>query len=311
HTGETLRNCIQQIFDKLGVDKFGAIVTDGDLSKVLKPIKETIICLESKTSNLADCYLGYLRLAIAIKNIFQDHHLMFYRKCVSIFNERFHMFDYDEYLLAYYLHPQYHGAGIKQSQFARIAGIAGRLWTRMAKSNAKKSDLEILKAQLHQYACNEKPYNGSYVSTIDSPIRWWKTTGDGTKTKPGALFFLAIKLFSVHPHAASCERVWSCCGWFLGDRHNNLGTKNLESIVKISSYLMSNAKQELHYYRLDLTEEEIQTVFQDITFFSEVNDEENSDNSDNSDDSTDFANLIDPEIEHQDLELENFIELNN
>ncbi|CAG8780146.1 18001_t:CDS:2 [Gigaspora rosea] len=48
---------------------------------------------------------------------------------------------------------------------------------------------------------------------------------------------------------------------------------------------MSNPKQELHYYGLDLTEEEIQTVFQDITF--------------------------DPEIEHQDLELENFIELNN
>ncbi|CAG8834749.1 5761_t:CDS:1, partial [Racocetra persica] len=161
------------------------------------------------------------------------------------------------------------------------------------------------------YACNEEPYNGSYVSTIDSPIQWWKTTGDGTKTKPGALSSLAIKLFSVRPHAASCERVWSCCGWFLGDRRNNLGTKNLESMVKISSYLMSNAKQELHYYGLDLTEEEIQTVFQDITFFSEVNDEENSDNSDDSDDSTDFANLIDPEIEHQDLELENFIELNN
>ncbi|RIB09922.1 hypothetical protein C2G38_2043925 [Gigaspora rosea] len=91
--------------------------------------------------------------------------------------------------------------------------------------------------------------------------------------------------------------------------------KNLESIVKISSYLMSNPKQELHYYGLDLTEEEIQTVFQDITLFSEVNDEENypnnsdnSDNSDNFDNSTDFS---DPEIEHQDLELENFIELNN
>ncbi|CAG8627066.1 6921_t:CDS:2, partial [Cetraspora pellucida] len=118
-----------------------------------------------------------------------------------------------------------------------------------------------------------------------------KTTGDGTKTKPSALFSLAIKLFLVYPYAAR--------------------TKNLESMVKISSYLMSNAKQELHYYGFDLTEEEIQTVFQDITFFSEVNNKENSDNSDNSDDLTDFANLIDPEIEHQDLKLENFIELNN
>ncbi|CAG8797183.1 7839_t:CDS:1, partial [Cetraspora pellucida] len=61
-------------------------------------------------------------------------------------------------------------AGIKQSQFVRIAGIAGRLWIKM-KSNTKKGGLEMLKAQLRQYACNEEPYNGSYVSTIDSPVR--------------------------------------------------------------------------------------------------------------------------------------------
>ncbi|CAG8535542.1 9155_t:CDS:2 [Dentiscutata heterogama] len=253
-----------------------------DVSTVLKPIKDTITCLESKTANLADCYLGYLKLAIAIKNILQNHHLMFYQKYVSIFNERFYMFDYNEYLLAYYLHPQYRGAGIKQSQFARIAGIAGHLWTKMASSSAKKSDLEILKAQLRQYTCDEEPYNGSYESTIDT-----------------------IKLFSVRPHAASCERVWSRCGWYLEDRHINLRTKNLESMVKISSYLISNTKQELHYYGLDLTEEEIQTVFQDIELFSEVNDEDDFDDFDNS------TNYIDLEIEHQDLELENFIDLNN
>ncbi|CAG8834795.1 27053_t:CDS:1, partial [Racocetra persica] len=28
HTGETLQECIQKIFDKLGAHKFGAIVTD-------------------------------------------------------------------------------------------------------------------------------------------------------------------------------------------------------------------------------------------------------------------------------------------
>ncbi|CAG8819445.1 21925_t:CDS:1, partial [Gigaspora rosea] len=59
-----------------------------------------------------------------------------------------------------------------------------------------------------------------------------------------------------------------------------LGTKNLESIVKISSYLISNAKQELHYYGLELTEEEIQTVFQDIDLFYEDEEEENFDDLD-------------------------------
>ncbi|RIB24992.1 hypothetical protein C2G38_2167033 [Gigaspora rosea] len=316
---ETLQDCIQQIFDELGVDKFGAIVTDGgsnctvakrliseqyphilnlqyqnahlfnnktgkivktyikssgffdnilDISNILKPISDTIMCLESKMANLADCYLGYIKLAIAIKNIFQDHHLMFYQKCVSIFNERFHAFDYDEYLLAYYLHPKYRGTGIKQLQFARVAGIAGRLWTKMIGSKIKKADLEILKAQLHKYTCNEELYNGSY----------WKATGDGTKDKLCSLSSLAVKLFSVRPHAAS---------------------------LKISSYLISNAKQELHYYGLELTEEEIQTVFQDIDLFYKDEEKENFDDLDESED------LIDSDIEDQNLEIENLIALNN
>lgn len=80
-----------------------------DLSQVLKPIKEAIISLEAKTTNLADCYLGYVKLAAAIKTISQDQHLMFRRACITIFNDRFKVFDYDEYLLAYYLHPRYRG----------------------------------------------------------------------------------------------------------------------------------------------------------------------------------------------------------
>jgi hypothetical protein len=80
-----------------------------DLAKVLKPIKEAITSLEAKTTNLADCYLGYVKLAAAIKTIPIDQHLMFRRACIKIFNERFKVFDYDEYLLTYYLHPQYRG----------------------------------------------------------------------------------------------------------------------------------------------------------------------------------------------------------
>ncbi|CAG8546840.1 18202_t:CDS:2, partial [Cetraspora pellucida] len=141
------------------------------------------------------------------------------------------------------------GAGIKQSQFARVAKIAGRLWTKMVGSKAKKGDLEILKAQL----C------------------------DGIKDKLGSLSSLVVKLFSVHPNAASCEHIWSCCEWILGDQHNKLKTKNLESIVKIDSYLILNAKQELSYYEIKLTEEEIRAVFQNLALFFEDNEEEDFD----------------------------------
>ncbi|CAG8814422.1 26178_t:CDS:2, partial [Gigaspora margarita] len=209
------------------------------LSNVLKPISDTIICLERKMANLANCYLDYIKLAIAIKNIFQDHHLMFYQKCVSIFNERFYTFTM--------MNICWHIIYILNIEV--LAGIAGCLWTKMIGSKIKKADLEILKAQLYKYTL-------------------------------GPLSSLAVKLFSVCPHTT-------------------------KSIVKISSYLISNAKQEFHYYGLELTEEEIQTVFQDIVLFSEDEEEENFGNMDESED------LIDSNVEYQNLEIENLIALNN
>ncbi|CAG8636405.1 17973_t:CDS:2 [Racocetra persica] len=134
----------------------------------------------------------------------------------------------------------------------------------MVGSNIKKSDLDILKAQLYKYAYNEEPYNGSYVPDIDSP--------------------------------------------FLEDRYNNLETKNLESIVKISSYLISNTKQELHYYGLDLTKEEIKSIFQDFAVFSEVKEKSISDNLNNL---NEIINSFKLKVEYQNLEIESLIVLNN
>jgi hypothetical protein len=110
----------------------------------------------------------------------------------------------------------------------------------MGRKNRNK--LDLLKAQLRQYACNEIPYNEAFTADIDTPLRWWKTCGDGTKHNPGVLSTLAIKIFSVRPHAASCERVWSCCGWFQGERRTQLTSSHLESMVKINSFFNFKCK---------------------------------------------------------------------
>ncbi|CAJ0834049.1 15461_t:CDS:2, partial [Entrophospora sp. SA101] len=140
--------------------------------------------------------------------------------------------------------------------------------------------LDLLKAQLRQYACNETPYNETYVTNIDTPLHWWKTCGDGTKHNPGVLSTLAIKLFSVRPHSASCECIWSCCG-----------------------FLISNAKQELQYYGVDLTEEELLGVFQEAALVAETND-----------DLEEFVDLPDDsniEYEDQQLLLDDLMDLTN
>lgn len=80
---------------------------------------------------------------------------------------------------------------------------------------------------------------------------------------PPYLQLLAIKLFSVVPHAASCERIWSICGWMIGKRRTRLSTDNLEAMSKIHSYYIANSKSELPNYSKDRTAEEIYTILND------------------------------------------------
>lgn len=80
-----------------------------DLAEVIKPIKDSIILLENQDSNIADCFFSLAQLGAAIKKIPESVHKMFYRHCIKSFNIRFKEFDFDEHLLAYYLHPEYRG----------------------------------------------------------------------------------------------------------------------------------------------------------------------------------------------------------
>jgi hypothetical protein len=89
--------------------------------------------------------------------------------------------------------------------------------------HTKKKSGEVLMAQLRDYHTHQSPYNASHIFDIDTPIKWWQTC----EVKPPYLQQLAIKLFSVSPHAASCERNWSVCGWIHGTRHTKILPKIL------------------------------------------------------------------------------------
>src|SRR6185369_3022569 len=90
----------------------------------------------------------------------------------------------------------------------------------------KQTAREILMAQLRDYHIKKSPYDTSYITNFDTPCTWWNTC----ETDPPYLKSLAIKLFSVSPHAASCERVWSICGWIYGKRCVRLSVENLDAI---------------------------------------------------------------------------------
>src|SRR5947208_1857455 len=80
-----------------------------DLANVMKPIKDAILNLEGSKATLADCYFYLAYIGRSISKIAEDDHVTFGQHAIKIFNERFKLYDFDEYLLAYYIHPGYKG----------------------------------------------------------------------------------------------------------------------------------------------------------------------------------------------------------
>ena len=77
------------------------------VSSILKPIKELINILEAQFANLADCFIGLIKLAAAINRV--DNANPWKSEIISNYNQRFAEFANDYYILSYWLHPLYHG----------------------------------------------------------------------------------------------------------------------------------------------------------------------------------------------------------
>lgn len=79
------------------------------LVQVLKYVKDAVVILQSDKTNLANCFINLVKLAAAIKKIPIEFHKNFRIHCINKFNERWKEFQYDEFLLAFFLHPAYKG----------------------------------------------------------------------------------------------------------------------------------------------------------------------------------------------------------
>ncbi|CAG8434621.1 6010_t:CDS:2 [Scutellospora calospora] len=145
-------------------------------------------------------------------------------------------------------------------QFLRISITAAAVWQQMMKTG------HIIK--LRDYHVRKSPYNATYISNVDSPQIWWETCEPNLPY----LQLLAIKLFSVSPHAANCECVWSTCGWIYGKRRISLSVKNLDAIAQIRSYYIANSKSELPHYGIDKSAEDIKKILYNTDLYEEIND---------------------------------------
>ena len=87
---------------------------------------------------------------------------------------------------------------------------------------------------------------------------------------------LANKLFSITPHAAGCERIWSTLGWYYGKRRIRLSLSKIENMQKLSAFYVANSKNELPYFAVNKTVEDLHKILCDINFYNEESLEDES-----------------------------------
>ena len=114
---------------------------------------------------------------------------------------------------------------------------ADQIFEKMGKLNDERRELMY---QMKLYRTREKPFDIAFGIT-ELPITWWSSIEDSFLKEEDYLVQLALKLFSITPHAAGCERVWS----LYGKRRHRLGFNKVENMYKLSAYYHAHAKQEL------------------------------------------------------------------
>jgi hypothetical protein len=76
------------------------------LAFVLNPLCKAVLALERREANLGDCYFELACISAAIK-ILPQFNLDFRNYCIEKINTRFNEFDDDNYLMAFFLNPQF------------------------------------------------------------------------------------------------------------------------------------------------------------------------------------------------------------
>ncbi|CAG8830316.1 11473_t:CDS:1, partial [Gigaspora rosea] len=83
---------------------------------------------------------------------------------------------------------------------------------------------------------------------------------------PNDLQQLAIKLFSITPSSAICERIFSSLGWFYGNHRTRLNIDRLEGLAKVYRFNLSNPIEQLRYTQPTEITPEIMTNIAETVF---------------------------------------------
>ncbi|CAG8852197.1 1503_t:CDS:2, partial [Gigaspora margarita] len=142
------------------------------IALIFEPIKRVISLLEGCTASLADCFMGIIQIAIALRRIPPSNN--FRSLAIAAFNLRYEQFDISPYLLTYFLHPNYRNHGLKKGQFRNICELAVNYYKNL---NHNEKECRELVTQLIKYKARVAPWDLEYSPDL-TPSTWWGVVED-------------------------------------------------------------------------------------------------------------------------------------
>jgi hypothetical protein len=94
-----------------------------------------------------------------------------------------------------------------------ISKTALKIWKNLG---GGKNSSDLLLTQIGLYRNKDEPFDYPYVENVSTPINWWSSVE--LKKGEDCIRKLAFKIHAIIPHNATCERVFSILGWYLGKR---------------------------------------------------------------------------------------------
>jgi hypothetical protein len=266
-------------------------------------LKNAILSLESNHITLAECFIVLIQIAAKINNMSSETDMICFKNhCIQKINTRWESFDFDPYMLAYILHPDYRGNFKIKNKCINLYllftyfnfiylfkgfGLSNEMWQKIGKYAGSflpnfncnnKSGAKSLIANIANFKCQEGIYEVEYNDEYYSPRTWWQFVDNSDNN---ILQKIALQLFAVVPHSASCERIFSGLGWFYAKRRQNLSVTTVESMSKIRHFYLTHAAyNELQYSGKNYTKEAITNMLKESNLFSNEEEEDDDDDVD-------------------------------
>ena len=188
--------------------------------------------------------------------------------------------------------------------WTKISEYAQSLWENMEYNMHER---EILVAQMLNFKAKQGTYKTPFIKTFVTPRTWWMSCED----QPPYLKDLALKMFAITPHSASCERMFSVLGWLYGKRRTNLDVDTIESMAKIRHFYQNNIRLKLTFLK-EQTDEEFHNLVDLVDKSVFFEDEDNNNDNENNDEDG-YEEVIESQIPNHEVYvlIEDNVDLTN